>query len=362
MSHDVLPWPFEPDRTVIDGRFRVKGIVGQGGMGRVYRVEDMNLFDRICVLKMLAPKLHPSQVPQHDASALLINEVKLLSLLSEISDSFVTIFGRGTAYVAVPLHAREGESRKHVELDLPYYVMELLQGTNFETLIERHKKEQAFLSWNIVLGLCSQAARALSIAHAKGIVHRDIKPNNLFLHEFGGRKPIVKFIDFGVSTQHGAPGVFGSGTKRYGSPELLRNGAPLIEDKQSDIYPLGLVMYELAALVHALVEYRADYAYAHLNETPTPLKARRADTPPGFEKIVHRALAKRPTDRPTADEIAKELDTIRASRGEDDDVAPHLSELLSSMRDRAAERKKPRITSDLPVFGLGRMASSFIRE
>ena len=330
MTHEVLSFPFEPDKTVIDGRFLVKGELGQGGMGRCYRVWQASV-ERVCVLKMLAPKLHPRFVPQHDARLLLENEAKTLGLLAEGNDSFVQVFDRGQVFVAVRL---EGEP---IELDLPYYVMEFLHGHSFEALIASFRSRSEFLPWVVVLGLAAQAARALSIAHDRGVVHRDIKPDNIFLQQRIHRLPCVKFIDFGVSTREGAKGVFGTGTTRYGAPELLSLRADR-ESTQSDIYPLGLVIYELAALRGPfMAASKRDFVQAHVYQDAPRLSQFRLDAPAGLTELLAAALSKNPDARPTASEFADALDAVLAGTEGGTGADAQISALLTTLGQRARQ-------------------------
>ncbi len=221
--------------------------------------------------------------------------------------------------------------------------MEYLSGDNLEDIIKHLKKETTFLPWALAIALCAQAAFALSIAHAQGFVHKDVKPNNIYLCDRGNRVA-VKFIDWGVAAKHGTPGVLGSGTDRYGAPELLMRrstsaDAGDLEDVQSDIFSLGLTCYELITLYHAFFEHRADFVYAHLHESPTPLHARRPDAPAGLEDLLTAMLSKNPAERPSAADVAKRLDALAAREGYRDVNAP-LLELLASMKGESSVRRR----------------------
>ncbi len=346
MTVDVLAWPFTEGETVVDGKYLIKHKLAVGGMGRIYVVEHLGL-GKLCVMKLLQPELHPyAQKNLPDARVLLRHEAKTITLLAANSDSFVPVFDIGTAHVAHPLLNSVGAATNHVVLDLPYYVMELLDGANFQKLVGDHRLNNTFLPWNIVLKLAAQTARALCIAHAKDIIHRDIKPNNIFLHRRIDRTPVVKFIDFGVSTKHGDTGMIGSGTREYGAPELLiQSRIALVEDKQSDIYPLALVIYELAALVGPFVapvhfdreSASAFYAFAHVHSKPPVLSSYRADAPAALVGLLDSALAKKAADRPTAEEIATQLEALS---GDDSGADSQISALLS-----AVERKRSRVSN-----------------
>ncbi|HZU83581.1 MAG TPA: protein kinase, partial [Polyangiaceae bacterium] len=164
----------------------------------------------------------------------------------------------------------------------------------------------------------------------------------IFLQQRLHRLPCVKFIDFGVSTREGAQGVFGTGTTRYGAPELLSLRAER-ESTQSDIYPLGLVIYELAALRGPFVAAsKRDYLQAHVFQEAPPLSQFRLDAPPALTKLLAAALSKNPEARPTANEFADALDAILAgtdgSKAADAEIADLLAALGQRARQGAAAR------------------------
>ena len=332
MKH-LLPFPFEPEKTVVDDRFVIKSELGQGGMGRCYRVLQKNL-DRICVLKMLAPKLHPRFVDHTDARVMLENEAKTLGLVANGNDSFVQVFDRGVIFALIRL---DGQA---LELDLPYYVMEYLQGQSLEVIIDGAAARQHPLPIDSVVSLCHQASRALRIAHSRGVIHRDVKPDNMFLQERVDRLPTLKLIDFGVSTREGAAHVHGTGTIRYGAPELLSKRVSRAST-QSDMYPLGLVFYELAALRGPHVcNSKEDYMWAHVYLEAPDVRQFRPECPPRFAGLIAALLAKDPASRPTAEQTDDELTAILASLAGGGSAQAQLSRLLPSPRERAARRER----------------------
>jgi serine/threonine protein kinase len=346
MTHVVpsLPFPFEPETTVVDDRFVIKSELGQGGMGRCYRVLQKNL-DRVCVLKMLAPKLHPRFVAHTDARALLENEAKILGQLASGNDSFVQVFDRGT------LFARVRRERQELELDLPYYVMEYLQGQSVEVIIDGAAARQTMLPIASVISLCQQAARGLCIAHGRGVIHRDVKPDNMFLQERVDRLPTLKLIDFGVSTREGAPHVHGTGTMRYGAPELLSKRVTR-ESTQSDMYPLGLVFYELAALRGPHVcNSKEEYMLAHVYGEAPDVRQFRQDCPVQFAGLLKCLLSKDPAARPTAKQTDDELTTILATLAGGGTAQAQLSHLLPSPGERAARRERSARTGSGRLHG-----------
>jgi hypothetical protein len=324
----VLPFPFEADKTLIDGRFLIKGELGQGGMGRCYRVWQGSL-ERLCVLKMLAPKLHPRFVPEPDARLLLEHEAKTLGLLAQGNDSFVQVFDRGTLVI-------EAQHRgERLELDLPYYIMEFLHGFSLEVLVDLQQKLGEFLPWPIVLTLAAQMARALSVAHERGVIHRDLKPDNMFVHRRVDRLPVLKLIDFGVSRREGSESRYGTGTARYGTPEMLARTAQR-ESTQSDIYPLGLVMFEVTTNRGPFLGRSKDeFIYAHVQTEPPRLATLRPDAPPFFADLVDRALAKNPARRPTAQQIADAIENHLATMPGAREAGAAIERLLQTVNGRA---------------------------
>jgi serine/threonine protein kinase len=337
MRSAPLIFPFERDKTVVDGRFVIKGELGQGGMGRCYFAFQSNL-DRTCVLKMLAPKLHPRFVKHADARAMLENEARTLGLLAEGNDSFVNVFDRGTLYALVR-HEDLGE----IELDLPYYTMEYLHGITLAVLIDKATLKAEFFPFGLILPLCKQMAEALVIMHSRGVIHRDIKPDNIVLNERIGRPLTVKVIDLGVSRREGDPVLAGTGTIRYGTPELLAGKAAL-ESTQSDIYPLGLVFYEFVALRGPHVcETAQAYFFAHVNIEAPNVLVFRPDCPPRFAKLITWMLMKDPRKRPTARQVADELTAIIGELGTAGARATSqlsLSGLLPPSQQAAAQRQR----------------------
>jgi hypothetical protein len=299
-EHLVTPFPFEVGKTVIDDRYLIQDLLGEGGMGTCFRVHQMSL-ERSIVLKVLSPRLHPRFFgPGPDARALLENEAKTLGFLCPGNDSFVQVFDRGSLYISV----REG--RDCFELDLPYYTMEFLDGFSVQTLLGSRALVAGtdaippFLPWGTVLLLCAQIARGLAIAHERRVIHRDLKPDNLYIHTRTDRPPIVKIIDPGVSAREGDPSVLSSGTVRYGAPELLSRRAK-IETTSSDMYSLGIVFFEIATLLmpYAGVS-KDDFMWAHIYGEPRDIRSIRTDVPPLFAELAASLLNKEPASRPTA--------------------------------------------------------------
>ncbi|HEX4446175.1 MAG TPA: serine/threonine-protein kinase [Polyangiaceae bacterium] len=195
---------------------------------------------------------------------------------------------------------------------LRYYVMELLEGETLSDLVER----EGPLAPGRAANLAAQAARALAEAHARGIVHRDVKPANLFVTQVGGEGDFVKVLDFGVArlpvagraaAALTAPGHL-IGTPAFMSPEAVRGEEV---DARADVYAMGAVLYFMLA---GCAPFDADghrVLAAHLNDIPLPPSVRRgAALPAGLEAIALRCLAKPLGDRyPDAGALAAGLAT-----------------------------------------------------
>ena len=261
----------------------VVGMLGQGGMGEVYEVEHLPL-GRRAALKVL----HRNHRDRPDLAARLCEEARLLARLRhenlvEVLDLGVTADGR------------------------PYFAMPLLRGRDLRDELTRARA----LSAEAALALAAQALDGLAAAHAAGLVHRDVKLENLFLQEDG----TLKVLDFGVAkvlssgdlgrTGPGAP----PGTPRSMAPEQCA-GQPV--DARADLYAVGLVLYELCTGSGPFDELRGnDHAlrFAHCDRWPAP-PSQRSPHPigPAVDAVILRALAKAPEDRfQTATEMAAAL-------------------------------------------------------
>jgi serine/threonine protein kinase len=285
--------------------YRVVGKLGIGGMGVVYDAEDLRL-PRRAALKFLPEEL----TGDPDASRRLKREAQAIALLNH--PNICTIY-----------EVDEHNGRTFI-------AMERLDGRNLKAHIARQK-----LATAEVLDIALQIAQALEAAHSKGIVHRDIKPGNIFLDDQGR----VKVLDFGLARQlpqmasgGGFPPLDGStilgrpvGTASYMAPERILQ-MPL--DPRCDLFSLGVVMYEMAT-------GRLPFAGASPVETVTnilerePIPARKLspDLPGQLDRIVNRLVAKRAEDRyQSASALRQDLQALR-----DRSTIPLLKRMLSRL-------------------------------
>lgn len=263
-----MPLPSLVGSTV--SHYEILDVLGEGGMGVVYKALDRNL-DRVVALKMLKTGAveSPEELRQFE------REAKTISSLNH--PHIATIHDRGEV------------DGKH------YLVFEFLSGgTIKEKLAERAAREEPF-TIDEVVRYFKEAGQGLAHAHRQGVIHRDIKTENLMLTADGS----VKVTDFGLAqwstvgsttSGHGA-----SGTAAYMSPEQARG---LAIDERSDIFSFGLVLYELLTGEPAFQGlYVAAIVYDIIN-SPTPsVLDKRPDTPAHLCRVIERATAKIPDDR-----------------------------------------------------------------
>lgn len=277
----------------IAGQFRVLEKIGAGGMGAVYKAEQPEM-RRFVAVKIL----HKKYLARKDLVTRFKREARAMSHLSHPNTARVFLYGQ-------------------LDDGACYFVMEYLEGRNLAQLVRR----EGPMSPDRAIHVMIQACGALEEAHRAGIVHRDLKPENIFLTRQGGIADFPKLLDFGlakISEQQMRPGsliltqegmVFG--TPEFMSPEQAR-GETL--DGRSDIYSLGVIMYELlTGKLPFDAKQPMEYIQKHIKEMPIPLADRAPDRvfPEGLEAVLGRALAKRAADRfATAAELAGGLQSV----------------------------------------------------
>jgi serine/threonine-protein kinase len=267
------------------GRYRLKRCLASGAMGDVWVAYHPGLHREVAV-KILRAE---TQARTPGAVARFEREVRATAAL--VHPNTVRVFDFGTT-----------------DDGLLYYVMELLQGENLANHVGRVGPMAPARAVHIV----GQAARALAEAHELGIVHRDVKPENLFLTSLGGEHDFVKVLDFGIAkvavTDATATGTgWVLGTPAYISPEAA---AGMTADARADVYGLGAVLYFLLSGSAPFErENVAAVIAAHVSEPPEPPSSRLGQPlPRDLESIVLRALAKDPAQRyPTATAFALAL-------------------------------------------------------
>jgi eukaryotic-like serine/threonine-protein kinase len=249
---------------LVNDRYRVERSIGRGGMAEVFLAHDI-LLDRPVALKVLFPEY-------------------------AIDPNFVERFRREAQSAAALTHPNIVAVYDWGKVNTTYFIaMEYVEGKTLATLL----KERGPLSPTHACDVISEVAAALSFAHENGVIHRDVKPGNILIG-LGGQ---VKVADFGIARALGANveealTEIGSvmGTATYLSPEQAQGAQP---DPRSDIYSLGVMMYELVAGRAPFVgESAVAIAYQHVHNFPQPLREVVADLPRGFESVVAKCMAK----------------------------------------------------------------------
>lgn len=251
---------------VLNGRYELAELLGEGGMALVYKAKDQ-LLDRWVALKILRPQL----VSDKDFVNRFHREAKAVASLSH--PNIVNIYDIGQ------------------DKDLHFLVMENIQGENLKQKI----KEEGVLSPVEALDIAIQISEALVVAHRNHIIHCDIKPHNILITPEGG----VKVTDFGIARAVNSATLAQTetviGTAHYFSPEQARGGTI---NARSDLYSLGVVLYEM---ITGQVPFRGDspitVALKHINEEPLPPSQFNENLPKRVDKLVMKALEKDPKDR-----------------------------------------------------------------
>ncbi|MBX3260953.1 MAG: serine/threonine protein kinase, partial [Labilithrix sp.] len=266
---------YQPGQVLPGTVYRVVRHLATGGMGSVYDVEDVTVEKRY-VLKTL----HPNLVAREDLALRMRDEAKSLARLQH--PNIVDVVTAGVT----------NDARK-----MPFYVMERLIGQNLRVVLEKTGVLHVPHAYRIAIDV----ADALEHAHENNIVHRDVKPENIFLHRNANGTTTTKLLDFGIvrlldrkaSHTHGKF----IGTLRYASPEQV-TGKKV--GPATDIYSLAVVLFEMLAGRGPFDDAGDAYAVgsAHANTPAPPLSRFVRGVSPDVERLVASALAKDPEERP----------------------------------------------------------------
>lgn len=271
-----------PPRVLAD-RYEVGELLGIGGMARVYRGRD-RLLQRPVAIKVLHPPL------AEDARFLrsLLGEARAAASL--IHPNVVTVFDTGA------------------DQDLHFIVMELVEGTTLQQLLAREYRLAPERARRVAIDV----ARALTVAHGRGLVHRDVKPGNVLIGDDG----LPRLADFGIARPADQPDETYTvyGTAAYISLEQAR-GRPTTP--ASDIYSLGCVLYEVLTGRRPFTgDNPVAVAVKHLRHTPPPVEAVSPDVPPALAGVVRKAMQKDPRRRfPDAGAMLAALEGAATSAG-----------------------------------------------
>ena len=263
---------------LLGGRYALRSLVGEGGMAEVFSAID-GVLDRPVAVKVLREHL------AHDSEAVARFRREARAVAAVSHPNIVSIHDVGT------IEQDQFVDGRPVARGRPFLITELIVGQPLDLIIRRDGPMPA----QRVAEIGEAVAAALAFAHGSGIVHRDLKPANVMLTPWGH----VKVLDFGIALAAAwtpvADGGRVHGTAEYLSPEQARGWAV---DGRSDIYSLGVVLYELlTGRVPFAGENSVAVAYQHLERIPERPSRLRPDTPPELERVILRCLEKDPRQR-----------------------------------------------------------------
>ncbi|AUX45026.1 protein kinase [Sorangium cellulosum] len=261
-------YPIAPGDVLL-GKYRVENVLGRGAMGLVVAARHLALDERVAI-KVLLPKY--------------ARDPEILQRFLREGRAAVRIRSRHVVRVA---------DVGTLENGAPYMVMDHLEGKDLAAVLAQSGRLAVPLAIELVL----QACEALAEAHAQGIVHRDVKPSNLFLTSGADGSPCVKVLDFGISKMthvedHALTRVGGVlGSPLYMSPEQLRSASDV--DGRADIYSLGVVLFELLTGRTPFVALElAQLVYLVTQGEPERPRALRPDIPEPLEQVIMAAIAR----------------------------------------------------------------------
>jgi serine/threonine protein kinase len=281
MDHDQLmqPAPQADPKIgmVLQDRYRIVRLLGEGGMGAVYEGEHLLIKKRVAIKCLHAQYAqNPEVVARFHREALAATSIGHQNII-EVTD--LGRFPDGAVFM----------------------VLEFLQGRDFANLIEDEGPQPL----NRVVHIMAQICDALTAAHDKDIVHRDLKPENVFLIQRGDDRDFVKLLDFGISKMKSASDSPGSnmtrtgmalGTPYYMAPEQAQGRKDI--DHRADIYALGVILFRALTGQHPFDHDSYPMLVLKIcTEPPPPLRRYRPDLPPEIEQVAARMLAKTPDER-----------------------------------------------------------------
>ena len=299
--------PLTDNRILLAGRYLLLDKIGEGGAAVVYRARDQRL-DRIVAIKLLRPQFTTDEASRKR----FLNEARTAAGLNHPNVVDIYDFGEGP----------DGSM---------FIAMQYVEGQNFKDILQRRGRMTAA----DLIAIIPQVCQALTAAHSRGLIHRDVKPQNIMIDKQGN----VRLTDFGIVKALSGPELTQTGmtfgTAAYLSPEQA-TGEPI--GPASDVYSLGCVMYEMLTGSPPFTgDNPAVVAYKQVWEQPRPLHEWAPEVPPALESIVMRCLNKDPARRyPTAAALAADLVNFGAAFNQ-----PTQAVALGAMSTSAAQPMQP---------------------
>ncbi len=289
---------------MVAGKFKILSLVAAGGMGKVYRAEQIPL-GRAVALKVL--HVHAADSTDGDDPQFKKRFLREASILAKLQHpNIVTVFDYGSI---------EGESERY------FMAMEFLSGQT----LTRRITEKTLLAPRDTIKIARQIARGLVEAHASGIIHRDLKPSNVMLLVGRDGEDLAKIVDFGIVKLIGEDdghdqeeltqeGSF-IGSPKYMAPEQITRGGKI--DARTDVYSFGIILYQcLTGTVPFDGASSVQTLMAHLNQAPQPMRERvpSLEIPEWLDQLVMSCIEKDPAHRPqTMDTVARALGEAEAA-------------------------------------------------
>ena len=276
---DIQPEEDEEEAHRLEGklvavRYKVLRKIGEGGMGSVYLAEHVTIQKKIALKVLLHEYARKDLIKQR-----FLQEAKAAAKIGH--ENIVDIIDFG-----------------NTPTGSLFFAMEYLEGDDLSKVLQMNGP----MTWGRAKPILLQVCRALEAAHSKGIIHRDMKPENIFLEEREGKRDFVKILDFGIAKvglEDGGERLTRSGmvfgTPHYMSPEQAMGKKP---DNRVDVYSVGVILYEMLT---GEVPFNADSFMGiltrHISDKPTPPRELREDIPQEVEAIILKALSKKPEGR-----------------------------------------------------------------
>ncbi len=322
--------PFARPGEVVAEKFRVEQVLGRGGMGIVVAATHLQLGQRFALKFLIA-----DGATQPDAGARFLREAQAAARLRSEHVGRVTDVGT-------------------LPGDVPYMVMEFLEGQDLAQVIE----ERGMLPIPEATGYVLQACEALAEAHSLGIVHRDLKPSNLFLTRRTDGSPLIKVLDFGIAkclddTGLASANLTGTavavGSPHYMSPEQIRSARDV--DFRTDIWSLGAVLYELLTGKTPFIAKTLSGLLVEISVgPPRALRESRPEVPLELEQLVLGCLEKDPARRPqTMEQLARALTPLAGLSGPRAPFVEPLSPLKATLPEGQAARTSAGLSSSLAL-------------